>query len=143
MAPVMMLSALSWMEIESLTGDSVLMRGRLREESAQRMAGRGGASTVTLGHFDGQFPRSRIVQLLGHFHQPRLSISQQSVAELVGIELRARVGYDVISRLDISIDHSVVTGRGFNLFDQFKSLDIDPIIVGRIGFFRQPCMRFR
>ena len=104
MAPVMMLGALSWMDIESLTGDSLLMRGHMREDPPSEWPVEATRVPSRLVILMASSARSRIVQLLVPFHQPPLSISQQSVAELVGIELGAGVGDDVVAAFLVSVD---------------------------------------
>ena len=74
------------------------------------MAGDGNLCSVPLGQLDGKLHQvSCVVQLLVHFQQRHLGIGQQSVAELVDIELGASVGYHVISGIQIPVDGSAVT----------------------------------
>ena len=77
--------------------------------------------------------RSRIVQLLVHFHQPHLSISQQSVAELVGIELGAGVGYYIILGDVVSEDETSVAGGSIGLDNKLKGIRIYTCTARIIG----------
>ena len=74
------------------------------------MPGDSDLGAVPLGHFDGKLHQvPGVIQLLVHFQQGHLGIGEQSVAELVGIELGAGMGYDVISGVQVLVEGSAVT----------------------------------